>query len=163
MKTMTPASAWTEVLTPPKPYLYALRRSFPNDLHVLVLTQEAGGKLQVLSSVDHGTSRGTVTHEGESADPSEIADLIAQTCERWNPTEPTGIAAMRRHQRRYYYSTPSGGISGEVSRTDLFELVDKGVITWDSQIWEDIESMADSGRWRPIIASLGFPQKHDML
>jgi len=158
---MTPASVWTEVVTPPKPYLYALRRSLPNGLHVLVLTEEAAGKLQVLSCVDHGTPRGTVTNEGESANPAEIANLIAQTCDRWNTPGSAGTAATGRPQQQYYYGKPDGGISAKVSRADLFELIDQGLITWDSQVWEDTESLAESGRWRPITASLGFPQKND--
>ncbi|MFA6286306.1 MAG: hypothetical protein WC661_02905 [Opitutaceae bacterium] len=163
---MTPVvlvADWTEIVTPPKPYLHALRRSFPNGLHVLVLTQEAGGKFQVLSSVDHGTPRGTLTNEGESSDPAEVAGLIAQTCERWNTPGATGTASANGKQRRYYYGKPAGGISGAVSRDDLFALIAHGTISWDSQVWEDTEGLAESGRWRPITASLGFPQETDVI
>jgi len=154
MTPTAPVTDWTEVVIPPKPYLYALRRSLPNGLHVVVLTHEKGGKLQVLSFVDHGTLSGTLTNEGESADPTEIADLIAQTCERWNGPGP---AAANGKPRRYYYEKPAGGISEAVSRDDLFNLIAQGTISWSSQVWEDAQGLADKGRWRPITTSLGFP------
>src|SRR4051812_8900605 len=114
----THITQWTEILTPPRPYLHALRRSFPSGLHVVVLTQEINGILGVLSAVDHGTPLGTCINEGSSTDPEEIAALIALTCEKWDSSEATMITDVNRKEGSYHYARPAGGISEAVSRED---------------------------------------------
>ncbi len=152
-----PVTDWTEVVSPPDRYEWAIRRSFPSGLQVLVLAKEVDDAVLVLSSVDHGTPRGTRVEEGSSKEPDEIVRLMVQTCERWNASEPKE-PLFAGPRRSYYYTKPEGGVSAAVSRDQLFDLVAQGTITWDCQVWEETEGMAAEGRWSPITAALGFPQ-----
>lgn len=154
---------WIEITTPPQPYIYAVRRSFPGGLHVLVLAQKRGGNLAVLSSVDHGTARGTRITEGMSGNLDEIARLIAQTCAKWNTSEATAATPADLKRRRYYYSKPTGEISAAFTRDHLFDLVSNGTISWGSQVWQETENSSDGGEWIPLTASLGFPQDSDTI
>jgi len=149
--------SWIEVVPPPEPYLHVLRRSFSNGLHVLILVYKTSGGFHVLSSVDHGTPRGTQIPEGFASSRNELAQVLTKACEKWIDWEKSGSKENQTERKRYFYTKPKEGISDPVSRETLFQLLTQGAINWQCQVWEEVESMAGNGRWRPIMTSLGFP------
>jgi len=158
---------WIEVTPPPPPYVYALRRSFPRGLHLLVLVMEMDGEFRVLSSADNGTPRGTTIVEGTSRNPGEIADFIRGACATIDEKEATHSATSDPDSGpapvRYFYAADGGGIAGPANRDELFALATQGNLSWDSQVWEEILGMAEGGRWRPMMFVLGFPEKRWLL
>lgn len=151
---------WLEVAPSPKPYLHVLRRSFATGLHVLILTRETDGKLRVITVIDHGTPRVTCIDEGAASHADDLAILLEKTASKWTTDATSPVRAATRPRTRYFYAKPGGGISEPVSRDHLFRLLAEGVIHLHSQVWEDTEGVAGSGRWRDALTSLGFPSEN---
>lgn len=153
---------WKEVVPPPPPYLFALRRTFSGGVHVLILARETGaGKIHVESAMDNGTiATGGSFAEGSVEQENDAAALILKVCERWEKSQATRALGEPRKRRQYHYVLEKGGIGGPVYREGLYDLLAAGKLSWESQVWDDIPHGMGGGRaadWLPIRRLLGVP------
>ncbi len=154
---------WHEVAKPPAPYVYALRRSYPTGVHVLLLVLEQRyGAFSIHATIDNGKYiPGSRAVEREGVQPQDIGGILWELCLRWDESSITQSPTPRRKKRKYYYSRAGGGVGGPVYRKGLWDLVEAGEINWETQIWEDIPDMlfgpGQSG-WVSIRDILGVPE-----
>ncbi len=153
-------TGWKQVIPPPPNYGIVLRRSFENGSHSLVLVRQEGDQYKILSSVDHGTVRPSVTTEGEAATLGDAIEVLCKTCATWdNPCEVLTSTEPPVPQK-FFYVGEGGKLNGPALRDDLFELIRTGAISWEAQVWEEIHSSSERGNWEPIMNALGFPIDH---
>jgi hypothetical protein len=144
-------NTWLEIKNPPAPYLHAFRRTTNRGLHIIIAIKQSRNGFQAYSIVDHGVSLKTIRNEREERDTQTIIDSIFDICDRYveadSPSEDSTVT--------FSYIDSTGEIKGPASRNDLFDLVELGVIGWESQVWDSRNS---SGNWESLNQAIGFDQ-----
>lgn len=140
-------TGWTDLPSPPAPYLHACRRTTEAGLHVIVAIRSAGDQFEAYSIVDHGTPLKTIRKEGCGASVDEVVRLAQSVCDSYQQDGGSSVLAARR----YSYLDKVGKLRAGASRDQLFELVARGELGWDAQIW-------DGRQWVSLDESIGFAQ-----
>lgn len=109
--------------------------------------RSAGDQFEAYSIVDHGTPLKTIRKEGCGASVDEVVRLAQSVCDSYQQDGGSSVLAARR----YSYLDKVGKLRTGASRDQLFELVARGELGWDAQIW-------DGRQWVSLDESIGFAQ-----